>query len=230
MTKFQKILFEYQDEKYGDFIAKLVPTEERKSFIGIRSPAYKKIVPEVKKLEQKEIDAFFKSVPHKYHEENALHISLINGIKNYDECVAELEHFMPYVTNWAVSDSLSPKVFEKNKDRLIKKIAMWIKEDLPYTKRIAMLLLKKYYLDEDFDKKYLKWAAEIRSEEYYVNMMTAWLFADALVKQWDSAVEFLQKNKLDPWTHNKAIQKARESFRITPEQKEYLNNLKRKVK
>lgn len=228
MTKIQEILYQFQDEKYGDFLAKLVPTEPRNAFIGIRSPAYKKIVPLVKELPEDELEAFKKSLPHKYHEENCLHISLINGTKDFDKALDDLERFMPYVTNWAVSDSLSPKVFEKNKDRLILKIKEWILDDHPYTKRIAMLLIKKYFLDEAYKSEYLEWAAQIRSEEYYVNMMTAWLFADALVKQWDSAVTFIQNNKLDQWTHNKAIQKARESYRITDEQKEYLKGLKRK--
>lgn len=227
MTQIQKILFEYQDEKYGDFLAKLVPTEPREALIGVRSPEYKKIVPAVLALPEAEIESFKSNLPHKYHEENAVHIALINQIKDYDQCVAELERFMPYVTNWAISDGLSPKVLKKNADKLIQKIKIWINDDYAYTKRIAMLLIKKYYLDENYKIEYLEWAAQIRSEEYYVNMMTAWLFADALVKQFDSAVTFLQQNKMDVWPHNKAIQKARESFRITDEQKEYLKTLKR---
>lgn len=227
MTKIQEILFQFQDAKYGDFIAKLVPTEPREKFIGVRSPEYKKIIRLVQALPADEIDAFMKNLPHQFHEENALHMSLINGIKNYDDAVTQLENFMPYVTNWAVSDSISSKVFEKNKDKLIVKIKSWIEDDYAYTKRIAMLLIKKYFLDEEFSPEYLEWAAKIRSEEYYVNMMTAWLFADALVAQWDSTIPFIQQNKLDDWTHNKAIQKARESFRITNEKKEYLKSLKR---
>lgn len=227
MTKIQEILFQFQDTKYGDFIAKLVPTEPREKFIGVRSPCYKKIIRLVNELPADEIKTFMQNLPHQYHEENALHMSLINGIKNYDDAVNQLENFMPYVTNWAVSDSISPKAFEKNKDKLIVKIKSWIEDDYAYTKRIAMLLIKKYFLDEDFKTEYLEWAAKIRSEEYYVNMMTAWLFADALVAQWDSTIPFIQQKKLDDWTHNKAIQKARESFRITEEQKEYLKSLKK---
>lgn len=227
MTKIQEILFQFKDAKYGDFIAKLVPTEPREKFIGVRSPCYKKIIRLVNELPADEIKTFMQNLPHQYHEENALHMSLINGIKNYDDAVTELEKFMPYVTNWAVSDSISPKAFEKNKDKLIVKIKSWIEDDYAYTKRIAMLLIKKYFLDEEFRPEYLEWAAKIRSGEYYVNMMTAWLFADALVAQWDSTIPFIQQNKLDDWTHNKAIQKARESFRITAEQKEYLKSLKK---
>lgn len=228
MTEIQAILFQFQDVKYGDFTAKLVPTEKREAFIGVRSPSYKKILPLVKALPESELEAFKQSLPHQYHEENCLHIALINGMKDYDACLAELEHFMPCVTNWAVSDGLNPGILEKNKDKIIGKLREWIASDAPYTKRIGMLLLMKWFLDDDYKSEYLEWAAAIRSDEYYVNMMTAWLFAEALAKQWDSAVTFLTSEKLDVWTHNKAIQKARESYRITDEQKDYLKTLKRK--
>lgn len=226
MSSIKEILYRHQDEKYGDFISKLVPTLPRESFIGIRSPEYKKILMEVHSEAEEEIPVFMKALPHQFHEENALHGCLISKIKDYDECVSALEKFLPFINNWAISDVIAAKCLEKNKDKLILKIADWIKSDLTYTKRVAMLLLKKYFLKEAYKVEYLEWAAQIRSEEYYVNMMTAWLFADAFVYQWDSAVEFLKQRKLDSWTHNKAIQKARESFRITSEQKEYLKSLK----
>lgn len=226
MAKIQEILYRHQDEKYGDFLAKLVPTLPREAFIGIRAPEYKKIVKEIHAEAENEISDFMNTLPHQFQEENTTHVCLLSEIKDFDECVAALEQFLPYVNNWAVSDGIGPKVFEKNHDKLIGKIEEWIKSDLPYTKRVAMLFIKKYFLDDDYKPEYLEWAASIRSDEYYVNMMTAWLFADALVKHWDSAVEFLKNHKLDDWTQNKAIQKARESFRITPEQKEYLNGLK----
>lgn len=230
MTEIQTILFRHQDEKYGDFLAKLVPTLPRDVFIGIRSPEYKKIVKEIHAEAENKIADFMKTLPHQYHEENVTQVCLISEIKDFDECVAALENFLPYVNNWAVSDGINPKVFSKNHDKLIGKIAEWIKNDAPYTKRVAMLLIKNHFLGEDFKTEYLDWAAEIRSDEYYVNMMIAWLFADALVKQWDTAVEYIKNNRLAPWTHNKAIQKARESFRITTEQKDYLNGLKIKIK
>lgn len=230
MTKILEVLYQHQDEKYGDFIAKLVPTEPRESFIGVRSPEYKKILKEIKVLPAEEIEGFCKTLPHKFHEENILHICLINQLKDYDDCVAELEHFLPYITNWAVSDGLSPKVFEKNKDKIIGKIQQWIADEKPYTKRVGILLLMKYFLDDDFNQEYLEWPAAVRSEEYYVNMMTAWFFAEAMAKQWSAALPYIEKQRLDSWTHNKAIQKARESYRITPEQKEYLNSLKVKIR
>ena len=219
MTEIQQILFKYQDQKYAAFISKLVPTVPKQNFIGIRSP---------ENLSTTIIENFLKELPHKYHEENCLHVCFINNIKDYDEYIRKLELFLPYIDNWAVSDSLGAKILEKNPQKLIEKIHSWIQDEKPYTKRVAMLFLKKYYLKQNFSEEYLPWAAKIRTDEYYLNMMTAWLFADALVYQWDTAIKFFQEQKLDTWTHNKTIQKARESFRITPEQKEYLKTLKRK--
>ncbi len=226
MKKVLEILYRHQDEKYGDFIARLVPTLPRNSFIGIRSPEYKKILKELHTEAEDGIAEFMDSLPHQFHEENVLQVCLINEMKDYDASLKALEKFLPYVNNWAVSDGLGSKVYGKNSEKLITKIEAWMKSSEPYTLRVAMLFIKKYFLNENYKPEYLEWAASIRSDEYYVNMMTAWLFADALVFQWDSAVEFLKNKKLAPWTHNKAIQKARESFRITDEQKEYLKSLK----
>ena len=226
MKKILEVLYRHQDEKYGDFLARLVPTLPRNAFIGIRSPEYKKILKEIHSEAEDEITDFMNYLPHQFHEENVLQVCLINEMKDYDASIKALEKFLPYVNNWAVSDGLGSMVYEKNSEKLITKIKAWMKSSEPYTLRVAMLFIKKYFLKDDYKPEYLEWAAKIRSDEYYVNMMTAWLFADALVFQWDSAVEFLKNKKLDSWTHNKAIQKARESFRITDEQKEYLKSLK----
>ena len=231
MTEIQQILFSHQDKKYADFVSNLVPTVPKERFIGVRSPEFKKIIREIKSnLSESQINDFLQNLPHEYHEENILQVCLLNNLDDYDEYIQKLEAFLPFVDNWAVSDGLGNKVLEKNAQKLIEKIHIWIQDDKPYTKRVAMLFLKKYYLHESFSEEYLKWACEIRTNEYYVNMMTAWLFADSLVYQWDTTIKFLQEQKLDIWTHNKTIQKARESFRITPEQKEYLKTLKRKSK
>ncbi len=228
MTKIQEILFRHQDEKYGNFMAKLIPTLPRENIIGIRSPEFKKIIKEVHADAEDEIPAFLETLPHKYQEENYLQNILLSEIKDFNQFIIAFEKYLPYINNWAVSDGINPKVLQKNHERLIPYISKWIKSDAPYTKRVAMLFIMKYFLEDDFKTEYLDWAAEIRSEEYYVNMMTAWLFAEALAKQWNSAITYIQQNKLDVWTHNKAIQKARESFRIADEQKEYLKGLKRK--
>ena len=173
-----------------------------------------------------ETNDFLKQLPHTYYDENVLHALLIASIKDYDACMEALETFLPYIDNWAVCDCLSPKVFQKHKTELLEKIKLWIPAEHPYICRFGMGMLMRWFLDDDFCQEYLELPAAVRSEEYYVNMMTAWFFATALAKQWDAAIPYLEQNRLNPWTHNKTIQKARESYRITPGQKEYLKTLK----
>lgn len=230
MKKILEILFKYQDSPYADFTARLIPTVPRSSFIGIRAPLYKKIYKEVFASANEEIEPFLNELPHAFFEENILHSFFISQILDFDEWVRRMEVFLPFVDNWAVSDGIKSKILKKNHDKLIVKIKEWIFSGKPFTMRVAMLFIKKEFLGEDFKCEYLDWACDIHSDEYYVNMMRAWLFAEALVKQWDCALEFLLQHKLDVWTHNKAIQKARESFRITAQQKEFLNSLKIKQK
>ena len=217
-------LFALQDEKYGDFQSKLIPGLPREQVIGIRMPAMKKLAKEL--VNGEETNDFLKQLPHTYYDENVLHALLIASIKDYDACMEALETFLPYIDNWAVCDCLSPKVFQKHKTELLEKIKLWIPAEHPYICRFGMGMLMRWFLDEDFQPEYLEMPAAVRSGEYYVNMMTAWLFATALAKQWDAAIPYLEQKRLDPWTHNKTIQKARESYRITPGQKEYLKTLK----
>ncbi len=221
----QERLFALQDEKYGDFQSKLIPGLPREQVIGIRMPAMRKLAKEFAKEE--EAAAFLKQLPHTYYDENVLHALLIASMKDYDACMEAVEAFLPYIDNWAVCDGLSPKVFRKHKKELLEKIKFWIPSEHTYTCRFGMGMLMRWFLDEDFQPEYLEMPAAVRSEEYYVNMMTAWFFATALAKQWDAAIPYLEQSCLDSWTHNKAIQKARESYRITPEQKEYLKTLKK---
>ena len=223
----QKLLFEYEDKKYGDFGAKLIPGFPREKFIGIRAPEYKNILKRIKGDEV--IPVFLSTLPHTYHEENCLHVALINKIKDFDECVAALEKFIPYIDNWAVNDGVNPVCFKKHRDELIGLVQKWISSEATYTRRCGMKILMVNYLDEDFKPEYLDLPADLRSGEYYVNMMTAWLFAEALVKQWDTSVKYIEGHRLDDWTHNKTIQKACESFRVPNERKEYLRSLKVKI-
>ena len=224
MTKIQEILFTHQDQKYAEFIAKLIPTLPKEKFIGVRSPEYKKIIKELPDAE--EVSAFMKALPHEYYEENILQGALINRIKDFDSCVGELERFLPYVDNWAVCDGLQPTVFRKNTAAVKRKIPEWIASEATYTRRFGMHMLMSHFLDDAFDEALLSQPADLRSEEYYVNMMTAWLFAEALTKQWEAAIPYIEERRLDKWTHNKAIQKAIESYRITDKQKEYLRSLR----
>ena len=220
----QDRLLALQDQTYGDFQSKLLPGISRDRVIGIRMPAMRKLAKEFAKEE--EADRFLRQLPHTHYDENVLHALLLMEIKNYEECMKAMEAFLPYIDNWAVCDCLSPKVFQKHKKELLEKIRIWIASGHSYTCRFGMGMLMRWFLDEDFKPEYLRLPASVRSDEYYVNMMTAWFFATALAKQWDATIPYFEKPHLDRWTHNKAIQKARESYRITPQQKEYLKTLK----
>lgn len=218
-------LMALEDTAYGDFQAKLTPGVPREAFIGVRVPDARKLAKRLAK--DVGADAFLNQLPHKYFDENMLHGLLIAEIKDYDACVNALEKFLPYVDNWAVCDIMSPKILKKNKPALIGKIKEWSASKKTYTCRFGIEMLMSHFLDDDFRPEYLEIPAAVRSDEYYVRMMIAWFFATALAKQWDAAVKYIEECRLDVWTHNKTIQKARESYRITPEQKEYLKSLKR---
>lgn len=212
------------DAKYRDFQAKLTPTLDIDYFIGVRTPELRKYAKELSKRD--EINTFLDKLPHDYFDENQLHAFIISGIKDYDTCMNEVERFLPYVNNWATCDQLSPKVFNKHRKELLEHIEKWIESEKTYTVRFAIGMLMQHFLDEDFDMRYPAMVSKIRSDEYYINMMIAWYFATALAKQYDAVITFIEDGKLDVWTHNKTIQKAVESYRITDEQKVYLKSLK----
>ena len=220
----QKRLFEMQDAEYRDFHAKLVPTMEKTKFIGIRTPMLRKFAKKFGKTEESEI--FIQVLPHQYYEENNLHGLLIEQIRDYDKCLEELERFLPFIDNWATCDLLALHMMKKHRDIFIREVFRWIESDQPYTIRFGIGMLMRHYLDEEFKTEYTEKVAAIRSEEYYVNMMRAWYFATALAKQYENVLPFLEKRQMDVWTHNKTIQKAIESYRITSEQKEYLRTLR----
>ena len=217
------MLFKLQDLKYRDFTAKLIPTINREVIIGVRTPALRKLAKEISK---KDADAFIQQLPHKYFEENNLHGYLIANYKDFEGVIGALEEFLPYIDNWSTCDTITPKIFKKNTDRLLPYIDKWLNSSESYRVRFAIRMLMAFYLDEKFKPEYLGKVAAVRSEEYYVNMMIAWYFATALAKQYDQVITYIEKKKLDTWTHNKTIQKAIESYRISTEQKEYLRTLK----
>ena len=220
----QQKLFELQDETYAAFQAKLIPTVDPESVIGVRVPVLRKFARQC--IREAGYEEFLRELPHTYYDENMLHGLILSEIKDYERCVSLVDAFLPYVDNWAVCDIMSPKIFKKNKDKLLDKIDEWSRSKHTYTCRFGLEMLMTHFLDEDFQPEYLELAAEIRSEEYYVNMMIAWFLATALAKQWDAAITYIQERRLDPWVHNKTIQKAVESYRITDEQKNYLRTLK----
>lgn len=226
MSTIQRKLFELQDKKYALFQGKLTPSVDSELFIGVKVPECRKLAKELCKNNVTEVADFFCTLPHKYYDENMLHGLLISEIKDFNQCIKELDRFLPYVDNWAVCDIMSPKCFKKHKSELLPFIKTWVKSSEEYTIRFGLEILMTHYLDEDFKPEYLKIAADVKSDKYYVNMMVAWFFATALAKQWDNSVCYIENNILNSWVHNKTIQKARESYRITEEQKQYLLGLR----
>ncbi len=219
-------LFALRDDNYRSFQAKLMPTVDPETVIGVRMPALRRLEKELRNTEQAE--QFLEILPHGYYEENNLHGLLIASKRDYSETVESLEKFLPYVDNWATCDLIHPRAFEKRPENLPKQLYIWLQSEKVYTVRFALGMLMSLYLDEAFLPEYAQWAAEVRSEEYYINMMVAWYFTTALAKQWEEIVPYLENKKLSQWTHNRTIQKAVESLRITPEQKSYLRSLRRK--
>lgn len=217
-------LKEQQDIGYRELQIRTTPSVEASRIVGVRTPALRSLAKELGKRE--DVGEFLKILPHELFEEDQLHAFIISGYKDYGRAIDELERFLPYVDNWATCDQMSPKVFKKHRQELMEHIKKWIKSDKTYTVRFGVGMLMEHFLDEDFDVRYAEMVAELRSDEYYVNMMIAWYFATALAKQYDEILPFIREERLDVWTHNKTIQKAIESYRITPEQKEYLKTLK----
>lgn len=217
-------LLKLQDKKYKELQAKIIPNVEANTIIGVRTPELRNLAK--KMIKENNYKTFLEELPHTYFDENQLHAFIISELKDYDECITYLDKFLPYIDNWATCDQLSPKVFKKNKDKLLKEIKVWIKSKETYTIRFGIGMLMSHFLDEDFDKKYLELVSKIKSKEYYVNMMISWFYATALAKQYDDTIVYIENNKLDIWVHNKTIQKAIESYRITDKQKDHLKSLK----
>ena len=217
-------LLALQDPQNAVFQAKLTPGIPAESFLGTRVPELRKLEKQMRNTAEREV--FLNTLPHDYYDENLLHSVMISNMKDYNAVIDAIEKFLPYVDNWAVCDTLRPVIFKKKKEGLMEKIQGWIKSEETYTIRFGIDMLMTYYLDQDFLPKYLELPASVHSEEYYVNMMIAWYYATALVKQWESTIPYLEEKRLDLWVHNKTIQKACESYRITDEQKAYLRTLK----
>lgn len=223
MSVYEKLLT-VKDDEYREFQVKLVPNISPDSILGVRTPDMRKIAKEVSQSDER--DSFLKELPHKYYEENLVHFFIISTIKDFDECIAAVETFLPYIDCWPVSDQSSPKVFKKNHNKLLPYIRKWIASDHVYTARFGIRMLMNEYLGDDFKEEYLELAASNKGEDYYLKMMVAWYFATALAKRYDESVKYIEERKLDEWVHKKAIQKAVESYRVSDEHKQYLKNFR----
>ena len=224
MTPLQEKLFALRDEGYRDFSSKLIPNVPSERVIGVRTPALRAFAKDFAKTP--EAADFLRALPHFYLEENNLHAFLIERIRDYDACAAALDAFLPFVDNWAVCDCMNPPCLRKKPERLLADTRRRLDSGALYTRRFALRILMAHFLDGEFRPEVLDWAAQIETEEYYLRMMQAWFFATALAKRWDETLPYIEEHRLEPWTHNKAIQKALESFRVSEERKAYLRTLK----
>ena len=223
MTVYERLIA-CSDEQYKEFQSKLVPNIPKETVLGVRTPDMRRIAKEIRGTE--EAEGFLAELPHKFYEENLVHFFLIAMIKDFDQCVQAVETFLPYVDCWPVCDQSTPKVFAKNHEKLLPLIRKWIGSDNVYTVRFGIRMLMNEFLGDDFKPEYLAWVAGVPGEDYYIRMMVAWYFATALAKQYDESVVYIEKRRLEPWTHKKAIQKAVESYRVTEAHKEYLKMLR----
>ncbi|MBE5854401.1 MAG: DNA alkylation repair protein [Lachnospiraceae bacterium] len=223
MTVYEKLV-RAKDEAYREFQVKLVPNIDASTIIGVRTPDMRRIAKETFRSEER--DAFLQDVPHRFYEEKLVHFFMLAMIKDFDECVEKVEEFLPYVDCWPLSDQATPVAFKKNHEKLLPYIKKWIASDHVYTARFGMRMLMSEFLDGDFKEEYLEWVANKTGEDYYLKMMVAWYFATALAKQYDATVKYIEEHRLEDWIHKKAIQKAVESFRVTPEHKEYLKSFR----
>ena len=226
IQRIRKELFSMQDLEYKKFHEKLVPNLAQEVIIGVRTPKLREFAKRL--FKESGTEEFLSALPHRYYEENNLHAFLIEQMKDYDRCIREVNRFLPYVDNWATCDGMRPKCFQKHTEELLTEIRRWLNDSHCYTVRFAIEMLMVYYLDERFQADYPEYVAGVQREEYYINMMIAWYFATALAKQWDAVLPYLTQNRLSVRVHNKTIQKAVESFRISEEKKSYLKSLKRK--
>lgn len=227
MTNLQKHLFTMQDLKYRDFHSRLIPDMDKEKIIGIRTPQLRAFAKKFAKTE--DAGAFLKELPHTYYEEDNLHMMIVGQIKDYESCVEKVEQFLPYIDNWATCDLPVPKCFAIHTEELLPKIHTWLASTHTYTVRYGIGLLMRLYMQEKFSPEYPAVVAAVQSDAYYINMMIAWYFATALCYQWDSCIGYIEEYKLPDWVHHKTIQKAVESYRITPEQKAYLKTFRKKT-
>ena len=202
----------------------LLPSLPPERVIGVRTPALRQYARQL--TGSGEAAAFLAAAPHRYYEENNLHAFLLERERDFSAALAGVEAFLPYVDNWATCDMCSPGAFARHTGELLEPVRRWIGSGQTYTVRYGLGMLMRYYLDGSFRPEYLAWAGAVRSEEYYVRMMAAWYFATALAKQPQAAWPWVAEPRLDPWVRAKAVQKALESRRISPEQKQALRALR----
>lgn len=222
---FLSYLNDQQDLKYRDFHKSLLNADV--NLIGIRTPKLKKIA---KEISLGNYDNFIKLNTHKYYEETIIHALVISNLKDINIVINYIDNFLNYIDNWATCDILcgSLKIVNKNKEIFFNYIKNKIKDPNPWIKRFCFVLLLDYFLEDKYIKEIFNLTNKYNTKDYYVNMAIAWLISIAYIKNKNDTINYLKNNKLDNFTHNKAIQKIKESTRTTLEDKELIKNLRRK--
>ena len=216
------------DNSYKDFSAKLIPTINKEAILGVRAPMAKKIAK--KYAGTKEGESFLKALPHKYHDENMVHAYMLGYINDeIEKTLARILEFLPYVDNWAVCDSLcaSLKLIKNSPDKCLDLVLEATRGEHLYTVRFGLVCLLDYYVFDKYMSVLYSVIKSVKSDEYYINMALSWLISVMLVKEYEKTLPLLDSGNLPLWVHNKAIQKACESYRISNTQKTYLKRLKR---
>lgn len=225
MKEIINLLYENRDLKYKEFNRKLIPNIDKDKIIGVRIPIVRSIAKQIK--DEAYIEIFLNELPHKYQEENLMHAILLPlKYKDIDILLDKLDEFLPYIDNWAITDIISPKLFKKYPELVYNKIKIWINSNNEYTIRFGVVTLLQFYLDNNFKEEILELVKNINTNYFYVNMAISWFYSFALIKQYDTTIKYFENKKLNKWIHNKSLQKALESYRISKDKKEYLKSLK----
>lgn len=222
--EFIDYLFEIRDIKYSNFHSGLGVSG---NVIGIRTPIMKKMARDISKGNYKE---FLKLLKEDYYEEIALFGFIICNIKELEDSVYYLDIYKQRINSWASCDLLCSgfKIINKNKGYFWKYINDNIDSDNLWIRRMCFVLMISYYIEDKYLENIFVLCDTYNTKDYYVQMAVAWLISICYIKYPDITINYIKDNHLDNFTHNKAIQKIRESYRVSIEDKEFLNGLKRK--
>lgn len=240
------------DPEYKEFHQRLIPTINKDSVLGLRSPLAQKIAKKYANTDTGE--RFLDSLPHKYYDENIVHAFMLCSLKcSKENLTKRIVRFLPFIDNWAVCDGLAChlKHFFALKDEMLgfamSCIDLSVYGDIPtcflspssttYTIRFGLVCLLTYYIEDKYLENIFAVCKDIgelcgsnpkpTDYSYYVSMAVAWLVSFCLIKEYNRSVSLIEGKSLPKWIHNKSIQKACESYRIDKDKKTYLRSLKK---
>jgi 3-methyladenine DNA glycosylase AlkD len=222
-VEFLSVLEPYRDEKYAKFHQKLLANTSQ-TVLGVRAPQLRKIA----KSALMYLDELF-TFPDTYYEVTFVKLTAVS-LLDFPEFIKWIDHLVPLIENWATCDGFKPKCLQNHREEFLPYIQKYFDMHTEFGERYALVTLLNYYVEENYLGLIKEYILTANTQFYYVHMAVAWLVAEILAKHYDFGVTLLQDARLDAKTRNKAIQKARESFRIDNEKKEFLNSLKIKNK